>query len=127
MANEILIAASISASKGGGSVSGSMSTYLTLTGSEMIATVQTISTAVAAVPIGGCDQIQAIMIKNMPLLSDGVTANTATITVGLDNPITQTVAVIPPGGAALIPGANTTLYWKASAGTPDGMVVAVEN
>ena len=119
MANEITLSASLAASKGGASVSGSGSTTLSLSGTEMAAIVQNMSTTGAAIDVGGCDQNQAILIKNL----DAAIA----VTVGLvnGNPPTQVVSVIPAGGVVLLTGVGT-LYGASASGTPDIFIVTVE-
>lgn len=118
MAGEINFSVILNASKNGLSIALPVSGSADLAGSEMIGSVQTLSTSPAAVSIGGCDQIQAIAIKNL----DAAIA----VTIGLDTPITQVVSVIPAGKAILLWGPPSTLYAKSASGTPDISVVAVE-
>lgn len=125
-ANEIQSSCSLTISKGGMNAGLSENVNADLAGTEMIGSVQTLSTAAAPVNIAGLDQIQVIAIKNMPLLADGVTPNTANVVVGLDTPITQIISTIPPGRAIKLWNPPTVLYAKSSAGTPDIGVAACE-
>lgn len=126
MANEVSHSCSLSASKNGATVNSSGSKTEDLTGSEMLSSVQALSTTAALISVGGCDSIKAITIKNLDTNADG-TANTATVTVSLDSSSLQVVSVIPAGGQILLLGCSTTLYAKSSAGTPDMYVTVVEN
>lgn len=118
MANEIQFSVSMSASKGGASISGSASKVLDMSGTEMTSIVQNFTTSESTVSLGGVDQAEVLLIKNMDGTND--------LTIGLNNPITQTVAVIPPGAGILVTGISTTLYGKSSASTVDAFICVVE-
>ena len=119
MANEISASCALTAVKGGAQASGAASWALNLAGTEMIASVQNFGTANSqGVSIGGCDQVQSIMIRNMD--------TTNNLTVSLDGTHTQVVSVIPPGASILLSNASLTLFAKSSAATVDAFVVAVE-
>jgi hypothetical protein len=119
MANEISISASLTASKGGASVSGSGSASLDMAGTEMAAIVQSMSTTGVVLNVGGCDTIQAILIKNLDAA--------ISVTIGLTNgnPPTNVVSTIPAGKVVLLTNVGT-LYGASASGTPDIFVVAVE-
>ena len=84
----------------------------------MIGSVQSFSASESAVSLGGCDSISALLVKNLDA--------TNTLTIGLNNPITQTVSVIQPGAGILVSGVSTTLYGKSGASTVEAFIVAVE-
>jgi hypothetical protein len=89
------------------------------TGTDLVSQTQVLSTSEEAITFGDLAQIKTLVLVNHD--------DTASITVGLANPIVAPVAVIPPGGTAVLPGISLTLYAKASAGTPHLGVYAVEN
>lgn len=126
MSQEINFTVSLAVAKNGsGSAACSATGTADLTGSEYAGIVQTLSTTEAAVNIGGCDQLQAIMIKNQPFKPDG-SDNPDNVILGLANPIVTPIATIPPGKAIILWGAPTTIYAKSSAATPDIFIVPVE-
>lgn len=119
MANEVSAGISLSVTKSGLSISGSKSQTLTLSGTNAIANNQTLSTSEEALNFGDCAQIQGLLLVN----NDAA----ITITVGLNNPITQVLSVIPAGGFAFVMGVSTTIYAKSASGTPDLTLIAFEN
>jgi hypothetical protein len=126
MANEIKLTVQLSASKDGATISQAIAKLLDLDGTEMYGAGQILSTTEAAIAIGGCDQLQVLVVMNRTKKPDG-TDNTADVSVGLANPIVTAISVIPPGGCIVLMGCPTTLYAKASAGTPEIFVTAVED
>jgi hypothetical protein len=106
MSSEYRYGANLSINKNGISQSDSVNKVADMSGSEMGASVQTFTNAESQVSIFGCDSVGVLMIHNM--------SSAETLTIGLDDPITQIVARIPPGAPALIPGSATTLYGKSS-------------
>jgi len=116
--NEISWNVGLTASKGGAQAAGSSAGNADLAGAEMIASVQTLSTTEAQISIGGCDQIQVIYLYNM---DDAIS-----ITVGLNNPITQLVSVIPPLKGSILWNPPATLYAKGASGTPNLYAVVIE-
>lgn len=127
MGKEASLSVSATVSKNGLTGSLSFNGTFDLTGTEFISRVQTLSTSESQIDLGGIDQNQCVILGNPAFQSDGVTPNTATLTVGLNTPITQTVSVIPPGKGIVLIGASLTLYGKGSAGTPDLLILAFEN
>lgn len=118
MANEISISAGFSASKGGASVAASFSGSLDMAGTEMQAGVQNIAATTTLIDIGGCDTVEAILIKNLDAA--------ISLTIGLDTPITQVISVIKPGKGVLLTGTPTTLYAKAASSTVDAFIGVAE-
>jgi len=119
MANEISAAVSLGVSKNGATISNSYNGNGDLSGTEMLSSVQQFSTANSqAVSIGGCDQVNALMIKNLD--------SSIAITVSLDTTHTQVISVIPAGRAVLLWGIATTFYCKSASGTVDVMVTVCE-
>lgn len=120
MANETSYSVTLSASKGGASVSLSNNETLDMTGTEMASLVQNFSTTGAAITMGGVDQAEVLGIKNMD--------PTNSLTIGLTNgnPPTNVISVIKPGGAVLLTGVSTTLYAASSAATVDAFIAVVE-
>jgi len=117
--SEINFSATLSASKGGAQATGSASGTADLSGTEMISSVQSTSTTGAAISYGGCDQIQALYVRNMD--------SSIAVTIGLTNgnPPTDVVSVLPAGKPMLLWGVGT-LYVASASGTPDIFVVAIE-
>lgn len=118
MANEISFNASLTASKNGASVTGSASKILDMAGTEMISSVQQFTTSPAQISLGGCDSVGALLVLNLDPTND--------LTIGLNTPITQVVAVLKPGAMFLSEGISATLYAQSSASTVEGFVVCAE-
>lgn len=119
MASEIIASASVQISKG---VSASLSKNITLnlSGNELMSGAgRTATTTAAAIDFGGIDQGQVLILTN-----NDATNN---LVVGLDTPITQIIATIPPGGFILLMGFVLTMYIKSSASTVEYSLVAAEN
>lgn len=118
MASEIQYNITLQVSKNSINVSGSVSKSIDMAGAEMIAATQSLTTSEAAVNFGGCDQRQKVLIKNL--------SDTESVKLGLDNPITQVVGILEPGGGTLL-SQIPAIYAKTLANTGDIWVVAVED
>lgn len=119
MASEIISSASVQVSKGL-SASISKNKTLDLSGAEFISAAGRVATTTeAAIDFGGIDQGQIMLLTN-----DDTTNN---LVVGLNTPITQTIATIPPGGFIVLMGFSLTMYAKSSASTVAYSLVAAEN
>jgi hypothetical protein len=117
MASEINLSASLTATKNGAGVDGNGSLVLDMSGTEMSALVQTLSTSEAQLTLGGVDSLAAILIKNLSAVA---------VTISLNTPATQVVSIVPANGIVLLTGVSTTLYGKCASGTADIFIVAVE-
>ncbi len=118
MSSEISCGCSLTATKNGATVSGSGTKSLDMSGTEMIANVQTFTTSEAAIQLGGCDSVSQLYVKNLD--------STNTLTLGFANPIVTILSVIQPGDMIKVTGVSTTLYGKSGASTVDANVVCVE-
>lgn len=120
MASEIAFSASAQIAKNGLSHALSKNVVLNLSGDEFIgAGGRVATTTAAAIDFGGIDQGQVML-----LINNDVTNN---LVVGLDTPITQIIATIPPGGFIVLMGFALTMYIKSSASTVAYSIVAAEN
>jgi len=119
MANEITISVSLSVNKDS-NVNGSATLSKDMAGAEMIGATQSLTTTAAAVNVGGCDQLKAILIKNM--------STTESVHVGLDNTaISQRIATISPRNAIILDSPPSALYARTVSGTGDIWVAACED
>jgi hypothetical protein len=120
MANEITIAASLLASKGGASVNtGSQLKALTMTGGDMYQATQNIDTTYEALVFGDITQPAGQMfIRNLDA--------TNYIELALDTAFTNKICKIRPGCFAIFEPTAAILYAKANTAACDVMVAAVE-
>jgi hypothetical protein len=121
MANEITVTCSLSASKGGATVSsGTATASITMTGIDMAQFTQTITDVEAAIEIpAGLATIGFLMVKNLSA-TDWVEIyyTTATVTDAMK---------IPAGGANIMSPVKTTVFGKCdSAKTALIEITAVE-
>ena len=126
MANEITITFNLRWSRGGGSVSGSISDTVNQTGNAAFESIQTIGSTTEQIVLGDVSGSKHLMLQNRD----------ATDTIHID----KVTPVVPGSGTAikLIPGSNfkgghtymltaqDTWYAISSANTPDLLVVAIE-
>lgn len=119
MADETAISASLRCSKNGAAISASASTTFDLSGTAMYQAVQNFPSSATAINIGECDECEQLFIKNLDAA--------ISLTIGLDTPITEVVAVLKPGGCFLTSGISTTLYAKSASSTVDALVAVVES
>lgn len=119
MAAEINYSITFSASKNGISVNGSVSLAKDMSGSEMSAQTQSLTTSQSTLSIGSCDQIQSVFIQNL--------SSTESVKVCLDSGLTQRLSTIKPLGGVLLEQPPTALYVATVANTADIWVVACED
>lgn len=119
MAAEIIANVSLTITKNGFTVTGSKAASKDMTGTEMQAGTQSTSTTTAQINVGGCDQIESILIINQDA--------TNSVQIGLNTPLTQRCATIKPGSFIFLDSPPALLYALASAGTPDIWVVVCES
>jgi hypothetical protein len=128
MANEITIALSMSASKGGASINtvgatGPASASYNMTGADMISGTHATSTTTSAIPLGSVVAPYRIYMMNME-----VSPSTTTISIDRATPVSGTpVTVLAPGDECfLVVPSGTTIYAIASSGTPSLFYAIVE-
>lgn len=120
MANEISYSVSLSASKGGASISSSGNKSQDMAGTEMSSLVQSLTTTGAALTLGGVDQAEVLAIKNMDATNN--------VVIGLTNgnPPTNVISIIKPGGIVLLTGVSTTLYGASLVAGCDVFIAVAE-
>ncbi len=119
MANEITYSIAISINKSGYGVTGSVSRTKDMSGTEMAALTQSLTTSQSTLSIGGCDQIQSVLIQNLSAVES--------VVVCLDSGLTQRLSTIGPLGGICLEAPPTTLYVATVANTADVWVVCCEN
>lgn len=119
MANEINVAASLSCSKSGITVSCSASATVTIAGNNFGEQIFTTSTSGALVPVGGLTTYNGwFMLKNMdPTNNIGIYQDGASATV--------LISTLLPGDFILLKPA-AALGCKSVAGSPDLSITAIE-
>jgi hypothetical protein len=119
MANEITIAATLSATKNGATVTSTASALVTMTGDEMLTNVQNVGTSAEAVTVTDLDTAGYAFFKNMDA--------TNFLELALDSSVsTQVFAKLFPGQFALLPLKTTTIYAKADTAGVNLLVTACE-
>jgi hypothetical protein len=121
MANEISVTANLSASKGGASITpGSKSKTITMAGTNMISSTQSIGTTSELVIFGDITGApEYVFITNLD------TENY--VEIGGDSGLTVWNLKLKPGYPTLIPLSSATLYAKANTATCQILVSAVES
>lgn len=119
MASETRYSISLTSSKGGASVTFSLSKTVDMTGDDMAGNSQLIGTSTEAIALGDIGTPKYLAIKNMD--------DTNFVQIGLDTPLTQIFAKIPAGEGILVlmdPGA--TYYAKADTAAVRCFIAIVE-
>lgn len=118
MANEIQASCSLSASKGGASVSVTGSINPTMAGDQMIQNVQIIGTSSEALVLGDVTTIGFLLVKNLDS-TNYVEVDSATT---FDNWPQKILA----GEAILLKPQTATLYGKANTAACNVQITAIE-
>ena len=119
MANEITYTGSITASKGGVSLSsGPLSQALTMTGSNMVLETQTIGTTAELISKGDIGTVGCLLVKNLDA--------TNYIDIALDSGMTNKFAKLMPGDFLLIPTGGVLPYAKANTAACQVLAVVLE-
>jgi len=123
MANEINVSSGLSVTKDGVTTRGSVSTNLTLTGSQFIQNIQSVGTSYEQITFGDMDTCKYVWLKNN---------STASIQVSNTNSDVKWFATLSPGYSIVMPpsGSNSAaslqVYVKSSEASADLQVVATE-
>jgi len=119
MANEITTAVSLSASKGGASISRNLTVRSNLAGEDMVQTTQLIGTTSELVVFGEITGApQFLMIQNLDA--------TNYVEIGGDSGMTVFSLKIPAGKASLFAPISGTVYAKANTASVRIQIIAVE-
>src|SRR5688572_12061433 len=120
MANEISKAATITASKGGASVShAAVTKQLTMSGTDMINATQLIGTSTEAIVLGDIANGHChIRIINLD--------STNYVEIGLNTPVTQIFAKLLPGDMCLFSPPTNVIYALANTAACLCQITAVE-
>ena len=119
MANEIKSSINFSASKGGARVALSSSFYLTMSGSEMIQSTQSIGTTAETINLGDITGAPGgFVIKNLDA--------TNYIEIGGDSGLTVFKIKIPAGQFAAFQPTSATIYAKANTAAVRVQIIASE-
>ena len=119
MANEIYVSVSAQASKGGAAVNNSGSQTATMSGDQMVTSVQSVGTSAEALVFGDVTTIGYVLLKNLDA--------TNFVEIALDSGVsTQKFAKLLAGGVALFPASTATIYAKADTGAVNLLVQAIE-
>lgn len=120
MANEISIAASLSCTISGLSVSGSGSKSISIAGTEYLASVQTVGTSAEAVAMADVGTPGYLFVKN----NDSTNFVYASLNAAPD--ASNSFAKLLPGEFLLIPTRQTTIYLKADTSPCSCQIVLTE-
>ena len=118
MAREITASASLTASKGGASVSASAAITNDMAGDQMLTNVQNIGTSAEALVLGDITTIGFLFVKNLDA--------TNYVEVDSVNTLDEFPQKLLPGEFVLLKPQTTTIYAKANTAACNVLVQAVE-
>lgn len=119
MANETQLTGTLSNTKSGVTMTGTVALSITQSGTNSISSIQNIGTTTEALVLGDVTTIGYLMVKNLDA--------TNYVELDLNTPVAGTAfCKILPGEACIIPTRQTTIYGKANTAACDCLVMAIE-